>query len=99
MTGAIVTGVLFVAFGAACVYAFSLVADGWAGGLLLASLVAVAAFALSLVQFYTEIACDRYAEQIGRETKYVELSFFDFGCYVRTGSGWVLRGDQIEVQR
>ena len=47
---------------------------------------------------YTERNCVRFGAETGREVRFIEVSYFDYDCYVRTGDGWVVRGSQMEVQ-
>jgi hypothetical protein len=44
-------------------------------------------------------ACAAWGRNIGREARYIDNTYWDFGCYVRTDSGnWIPREDLAEIE-
>ena len=74
-------------------------------GMWLAIAALLAGFALlvpsisQIDRHYAKQGCANYARDIGREVRWVEHSYWDYGCYVKTDIGWIVKGDQIEVQQ
>lgn len=42
--------------------------------------------------------CYSYGRQVGREVKYIDVSFWDYDCYVKTERGWITRSNITEVE-
>lgn len=42
--------------------------------------------------------CVRWGEVTEREVKWVDINYWDFGCYTRTDDGWVERGKVVKVE-
>lgn len=64
----------------------------------LLSVVSLIIFLICLfVPQYTEGACARWGEQVGRETQFIRTTYWEWHCNVRTDEGWIDRDSTIKV--
>lgn len=76
--------------------------EGWAIGLWVTCVVAALAVLIPVVRtmdhHFAANSCREYGRDVGREVKFMDHGFWDYDCYVKTDSGWVIRSHVFEVQ-